>query len=162
MSDCGAFLAPAWRPGAALGGGGFFVVNAVRENPDEEADRTGTAGETGEDTAEPEESAEEDPQEGEAAQAEDEEDTAGRGDAGCFVATAVYQDAMHPDVRSLRRFRDRYLAPHAAGRLAIRLYRRFGPGLAKYLLRHPRLARGTRRLLEVLVRGLRRSLRLAD
>jgi hypothetical protein len=37
----------------------------------------------------------------------------------CFVATAVYGDPSHPDVVSLREFRDRCLSQYTGGRVAI-------------------------------------------
>jgi hypothetical protein len=78
----------------------------------------------------------------------------------CFVATAVYGDALHPDVVALRRWRDRHLAPGARGRTAMRLlvavYRQVGPPLARFTRRRPGLAEAIRaRLTEPLARRLR-------
>ena len=53
------------------------------------------------------------------------------GDSGpCFVATAVYGDYDHPQVRKLRRFRDNTLQNFVLGRMFIKAYYRFGPALA--------------------------------
>lgn len=80
---------------------------------------------------------------------------------GCFVATAVYGDPLHPDVVWLRRWRDRHLEPGARGRLVMRavvgVYRRVGPPLARALRRRPRAAAVVReRILAPLVSVLRR------
>jgi IgA Peptidase M64 len=63
----------------------------------------------------------------------------------CLVASAVYGDPRHPDVETLRRWRDRHLAPGAAWIPAMRLlvagYGRAGPVLARLVQPRPRLAR---------------------
>lgn len=70
---------------------------------------------------------------------------------GCFVASAVYWDAQHPDVAVLRAWRDNHLIPGANGRTAMRgletAYKRVGPPLAEAVRRHPRLSCGLRRYL---------------
>jgi len=53
----------------------------------------------------------------------------------CYVATATYQDAFHPNVVLLRDFRDRYLHKSLLGRLFIKFYYTFGP-YAAYLPAH--------------------------
>ncbi len=73
----------------------------------------------------------------------------------CFVATAVYGDVDHPDVRRLRRFRDETLRQAAWGRTFIAWYERYGPGLAQRLDGRRRLQRGIRWVLARFVeRGL--------
>lgn len=62
----------------------------------------------------------------------------------CFVATAVYGDVDHPDVRQLRRFRDETLRHSGWGRAFITWYYRHGPGLANRLEKHRRLKRAVR------------------
>lgn len=63
----------------------------------------------------------------------------------CFVASAVYADTTHPDVLWLRGWRDRRLAPGARGRIGMRAlvatYARVGPSAARYVQRHPTVAR---------------------
>lgn len=74
----------------------------------------------------------------------------------CFVATAVYGDYDHPDVRQLRRFRDETLRHAAWGRTFIAWYERHGPGLAERLEGHRTLRRGIRWVLAQFVeQGLR-------
>lgn len=74
----------------------------------------------------------------------------------CFVATAVYGDYEHPDVRRLRRFRDETLRHAAWGRAFIAWYYRYGPGLAERLEGRHRLKRGIRwALAQFVERGLR-------
>lgn len=64
----------------------------------------------------------------------DPKDADGEG-GSCFVATASYGNAAHPDVASLRAFRDEVLLPHPIGRAFIRFYWQVGPVMAK-LVRH--------------------------
>lgn len=72
--------------------------------------------------------------------------------AGCYIATACYGDYDHPDVKVLRRFRDKRLARTAAGRLAVKTYYALSPALASHLGRYPHLAGLIRRkVLEPLV-----------
>ncbi len=54
----------------------------------------------------------------------------------CFIATAVYRDAFHPDVQSLRKFRDEYLMTNGAGRALVALYYRFSPPVADFIASH--------------------------
>jgi curved DNA-binding protein CbpA/ssDNA-binding Zn-finger/Zn-ribbon topoisomerase 1 len=73
------------------------------------------------------------------------------GGGDCFVATAVYGDYDHPDVRRLRRFRDETLRHTAWGRAFIASYYRHGSSLAERLERHQFLKRGVRRILRYFV-----------
>lgn len=66
----------------------------------------------------------------------------------CFVATAVYGDVDHPDVRRLRRFRDETLRHTAWGRAFIAWYYRYGPTLAGHLEGHHYLKKATRWVLK--------------
>ena len=63
----------------------------------------------------------------------------------CFVAGAVYGDPRHPDVETLRRWRNRHLRPGAPGRMAMAVFTEFyqtvGPPLARWVGRRPRIAR---------------------
>jgi hypothetical protein len=53
------------------------------------------------------------------------------GDSGaCFVATAVYGDYDHPQVKKLRHFRDTTLSKSIGGRLFIKFYYAMGPRLS--------------------------------
>ena len=55
--------------------------------------------------------------------------------ATCFVATATYGGADHPNVRFLRTFRDDCLSLTPAGRAFIAWYWRAGPRMAKWVKR---------------------------
>jgi len=78
------------------------------------------------------------------------------GEAACFVATVVYGNVDHPDVRRLRRFRDETLRHTTAGRAFIAWYYRYGPALAEWLEGHRRLKRTARwALRQVVARWLR-------
>ena len=65
----------------------------------------------------------------------------------CFVATATMGNDDHPDVVTLRVFRDVVLARYSAGRLFIRLYYRFGAVLAWPLHHSVRLRALSRKLI---------------
>lgn len=52
-------------------------------------------------------------------------------DKSCFVATAAYGDGSHPDVVTLRKFRDEVLVNSPLGRAFIRTYWVCGPVIAK-------------------------------
>jgi hypothetical protein len=71
---------------------------------------------------------------------------------GCFVATAVYQDAHAAPVLALRRYRDEVLRQSAPGRAAIRLYAKAGPPAARWVEMHPRARGPLRRALDMAAR----------
>ncbi|GAB7549933.1 CFI-box-CTERM domain-containing protein [Cupriavidus sp. 8B] len=75
--------------------------------------------------------------------------------ATCFVATAAYGGADHPDVRFLRAFRDGWLQHRKFGRAFIEWYWRVGPKLARVVASREQLRRASRAALRLLVRGLR-------
>ncbi len=52
---------------------------------------------------------------------------------GCFIATACYGSAEHPDVDVLRQFRDNQLLSHAWGKGFVKFYYRYSPFLADWL-----------------------------
>jgi len=73
---------------------------------------------------------------------------------GCFIATAVYGDYEHRDVKALRRFRDDRLAEWAVGQWFIEWYYRNGPSLARALDDRPFIRKGVRRSLSLIVRAI--------
>jgi subtilisin family serine protease len=54
----------------------------------------------------------------------------GGGGKGCFIATAAYGSPMHPYVKKLRLFRDRYLMKNPLGRGFVELYYKNSPPVA--------------------------------
>ncbi len=70
--------------------------------------------------------------------------SSGGGGGGCFIATAAYGSIMHPYVKKLRRFRDRYLLTNVPGRKFVTLYYKYSPAIAD-LIRD-------RELLKIMVR----------
>lgn len=52
---------------------------------------------------------------------------------GCFIATAVYGDADHPDVRLLRKFRDEVLLSSVFGRATVHLYYFVSPTMVAFI-----------------------------
>lgn len=85
----------------------------------------------------------------------DEEEIQAASDATCFVATAAYGDPMHPDVVSLRAFRDNHLKRYLAGRAFIKIYWVVGPALARYTFPGGRSGYMARGFLRVLISALR-------
>ena len=69
---------------------------------------------------------------------------------GCFVATACYGDATHPDVATFRRFRDHVLRLHAPGRRLITWYYRWSPRVAAGLATRGLLRRACRICLQTI------------
>lgn len=76
------------------------------------------------------------------------------GGSGCYIATAVYGSYNCPEVVSLRRYRDDYLAERRWGRAFIRFYYRVSPFLAKHIDPHSRLGRSVRAFLDKKVKKL--------
>lgn len=75
----------------------------------------------------------------------------------CFVATGVYGSPDAPEVRVLRRFRDRRIEGTPLGDGTLRLYYRWSPPLADIVSRCPTLRKWVRhRLLDPLVRYIDR------
>jgi hypothetical protein len=70
----------------------------------------------------------------------------------CFVATAAFGSPDHEYVLYLRHFRDRRLMTSVTGRMFVRLYYRFSPPLARWLL-HREWAKAPAR---VILRGVAR------
>jgi PKD repeat protein len=70
---------------------------------------------------------------------------------GCFIATAAYGSYLHPKVRLLREFRDRYLLTSTLGRLLVEQYYLVSPPVADFLARHELLRLLTRVLLTPIV-----------
>ncbi len=54
----------------------------------------------------------------------------------CFIATAAYGSPLHPYVKILRDFRDRYLVPSKLGRGFVGLYYKYSPFAANLIARH--------------------------
>lgn len=74
---------------------------------------------------------------------------------GCFIATAVYGSYGHPDVLTLRQFRDGVLAPFEPGQRFIGWYYRNGPVAAEWLNARPAFKPFVRAPLCAVVWGLR-------
>ncbi|WP_282601822.1 calcium-binding protein [Paracoccus sp. PARArs4] len=91
----------------------------------------------------------------------EEDDPAMSEQAACFVATAAYGNRLHPDVVSLRQFRDRHLKRFGPGRLFIRFYWVIGPKLARRVRSEDVAAAMARMLLTGLVKCLR-SLKIVN
>lgn len=52
---------------------------------------------------------------------------------GCFIATAVYKDYDHPQVVTLREFRDKHLLTNGIGSLFVKYYYKYSPRFANFI-----------------------------
>jgi len=73
-------------------------------------------------------------------------------DHQCFIATAVYADGYAPEVISLRRFRDETLRVHFVGRIAIRIYYKISPWIARIITNRPALRAAVRPALDAIAK----------
>jgi hypothetical protein len=55
---------------------------------------------------------------------------------GCFIATAAYGSSLHPYVKILRDFRDKWLMPSRLGREMVDFYYKYSPFLADLIKKH--------------------------
>lgn len=69
----------------------------------------------------------------------------------CFIATAVYGNPMHPNVVTLRNFRDKYLLTNKLGSRFVNWYYRTSPPVAEYLKHTPLQASAVRCALTPIV-----------
>jgi hypothetical protein len=72
--------------------------------------------------------------------------------SGCFLATAVYESRMDPELVTLRSFRDNVLSGFACGRAFIAFYYKVGPRLAQWVVDNSLLKTCVRYLVSYLVR----------
>ncbi len=57
----------------------------------------------------------------------------------CFIATAAFGSPIHPFVKTLRDFRDKYLMSSRAGRRLVKLYYKYSPHIAELISNHKAL-----------------------
>ena len=76
---------------------------------------------------------------------------------GCFIATAAYMTASHPDLDTFRDFRDRKLLTHPFGSFLVSIYYQFSPSIASYIEKKPRSRQFIRQQLTVIAQWLRRE-----
>lgn len=73
----------------------------------------------------------------------------------CFIATAAYSSSIHPDVMTLRNYRDQVLKQNFWGRKFIYFYYRHSPRIACILDRHESLKAPTRWALKLVIKCVR-------
>ena len=56
--------------------------------------------------------------------------------APCFIATAAFGSPLHPYVRTLQDFRDKYLMSSRPGRKLVKLYYKYSPHIAELITNH--------------------------
>lgn len=69
----------------------------------------------------------------------------------CFIATAVYGDAMAIEVDALRYIRDHQLNTRILGRAFVKIYYYVSPPLAAFIKFYPKLSRATRAMLDCII-----------
>jgi len=69
-----------------------------------------------------------------------------------FIATSVYGDYDHPQVKKLRVFRDQVLMKSTVGRRFVRWYYRVGPGLAELVCKNQLIVRFMKKCLKFWIR----------
>ena len=75
---------------------------------------------------------------------------------GCYIATMAYGDYDHPQVMTLRRYRDQVLASSFLGRKFIEIYYFVSPKLVAILQGHKRTNSMIRKVLDAFVALLRK------
>lgn len=75
---------------------------------------------------------------------------------GCFIATAAYMTASHPDLDTFRDFRDRQLLTNLFGKFLVSKYYQVSPSIALYIEKKPRLRQFIREKLTLLAQWLRK------
>lgn len=67
---------------------------------------------------------------------------------GCFIATAVYKDYEHPQVKILRTFRDKHLLTNKPGKIFVKYYYKYSPNFANYVKDKPLLSIPIKKILD--------------
>ncbi len=80
-----------------------------------------------------------------------EEDNDSLSESSCLIATAAYGSPLHPHVKILREFRDRYLMPSKIGRVLVDFYYKYSPFVADLIAKYKLLKLGIRISLVPLV-----------
>lgn len=80
-----------------------------------------------------------------------------RNNEGCYIATMAYGDYDHPQVLTLRKYRDEILAASFLGRKFILIYYMISPKLVVLFKNHKNVNRFIRKILDKFVLRIRRK-----
>jgi tetratricopeptide (TPR) repeat protein len=75
----------------------------------------------------------------------------------CFIATAAYSTATHPDLDTFRQFRDEKLLNHSVGKHLVNIYYQIGPRIADYVEKQQDIKNFLREQLGRLAEWMRRQ-----
>ena len=78
----------------------------------------------------------------------------------CFIATAAFETPDSPEIRILTAFRDEVLEETWLGRGFVKCYYVFSPPVARFMDRHVWMKPPTRKILNLLAKGLSRRFKL--
>jgi hypothetical protein len=71
--------------------------------------------------------------------------------SGCYIATMAYGDYNHPQVLILRTFRDDFLNKYILGKLFIKIYYKFSPGMLELFGQSPKINKAIRNILDKII-----------
>lgn len=75
--------------------------------------------------------------------------------SGCYIATMVYKDYDHPNVLTLREFRDKKLSKNFLGRIFIRIYYFTSPKFVSVFKNNKRVNSTIRKILDRIVQKIK-------
>jgi hypothetical protein len=73
----------------------------------------------------------------------------------CYVATMVYKDINHPKVEFLRKFRDDRLSKSYFGKIFIKYYYQYSPGLVEKIKDYKRINYITMKVLDLIIKFIK-------
>jgi hypothetical protein len=74
-----------------------------------------------------------------------------KAEGACYIATMAYGDYNHPQVLILRTFRDDFLNKYILGKLFIKIYYKFSPGMLELFGQSPKINKAIRNILDKII-----------